>query len=393
MVVQCLKSSVFLLLFSLGMACFVVVDAGAAQYVVTPSVELQETYDDNVFLKEIDDFEHLISPGLVFDVRTERTELKAGGAWDISDYQRHSELDSVDQTYEFSASVNPSELWRLDFSGQYKDDYTFISALEESGIIADRSRRKRATLEPGVAIVLDPRNTLEFSYDFVKTQYDLERYPDYRVHGPNLTWIHGLMNERTSIICSAGATLVDFEETSGDLNVRQRTYRGLAGIDHRFSETLQLRLLAGASYTESKFPRAGLSVEEKDTGLIVDGALEWRLERLSLSGNVNRDITPSIYGENVTRDRVRAGLRYRFTEKLRSGLSVSYYHTETDGLVDREKRLTYSVRPSMIYRFTEDVDLRLGYAYTWTENEITDYSQERNRFFLELAVAWPKTFD
>jgi hypothetical protein len=379
------------MLLNLSLLSFGATDATAAEYVVTPSIHLQETYDDNVYFRNVDDFELLISPGLDLEARTEKGELKTSATWDISEYHRHNELDSVDQTYRLSAGLMPTDLYRLDFAGEYKDDYTFFSALEESGLLAERSRRKRATLQPGVVMALDPRNSLGVSYDFVKTQYHLERYSDYRVHGLNVTWAHDLMNERTSIICSVSGNQVDYDQTDGD--TKQQTLIGLVGVDHEFSEALQVTLQAGARYTESEFTSGVLTVDDDDTGFVVDGTLGWRLERFTLSANVNRDFRPSIYGENTTRDRVRASLGYRFTEQFRGSLSTAYYRNETDGVLDEEKRQTYSVRPLVRYRFTEHIDLQLGYSYTWTENEITDNSEERNRIFVNLSMTWPKTID
>jgi hypothetical protein len=378
--------------------------AWAAEYIFTPSLELRETYDDNVFLRDIDDFEHLIAPALTLDARTDRAHWQTSAAWDISEYQRHSELDTVDQAYQVSVDMAPRDVWQVSLTGQYVDDYTFRSALEESGIVAERSKRKSATVEPGVAVVLNPRNTLTWTYEFNKTQYRFEDYPDYRVHGLHMSWFHDLLNERSRVIGTVGASEVDFEADYGDTT--QRTYRALAGLDHRFSDTLHVQLTAGIRYTESEFPRTEVvfdppdqirfitkTVEENDSGFIVDGTLDWRLEKVGLSATVNRDVAPSIYGEIVTRDRVRAGLTYHWSEKLRWRLSSSYHLSETEGVIQEEEYETYMVRPSMVYQFNEAIDLQLGYSYTWTENRITDRSEDRNRIFAELRLAWPKQID
>ena len=375
----------FSLFFCLTLLAFM--DARAAEYTVTPSVSLRETYDDNIFFRDVDDFEHLISSGLGFGIRTETSEIQASGTWDISEYQRHNELDTVDQTYGLSAGLTPGPLWRFDFMGEFRDDYTFVSALEESGVLAESSRRKRVQLQPSATMVVDSRNRVELSYDFTKVQYRLESYPDYRVQGASLVWQHDLINERTTVLCSLGGNYVDFEASGGD--VKQQTYRVLAGIDHKFTETLQLTFMVGPRFTESEFPRGGATVDDDKTGAIVDATLDWRLERLHFSANANRDITQSIYGENMTRDRLRLGLMYQFTEKFRSNLSTAYYESETDGFIDDEKRQTCSVRPSVAYRLTKDLDLRVGYAYTWTENKLTDDSEEQNRVFAELSLRWP----
>jgi hypothetical protein len=244
-------------------------------------------------------------------------------------------------------------------------------------------------VEPGAAIIVTPRNTLEFSYQFNKTEYDLESYPDYVSHGPNLTWFHDLMNERTRIICVLGGNWVDFEEEENEGGVRQQTWRAMAGVDHQWTEALQVTLTAGAHYTKSRFQKT----EEDNRGFILDGTLNWRLEPITLSASVSRDVAPSIYGEIITLDRVSTVLGYRLSEKLRCILSTAYYHSETEGFVQEERWQTYSVRPSMMYSFTEDMNLQLGYAYTRTENEITNYSEDQNRFFVEFSAAWPITIE
>jgi hypothetical protein len=395
---------VFWILFHLSLGYLMMQPAMAAEYLVTPSVKVQETYDDNIYFRDIDDFEHRISPSLRVDARTETAECQATCAWDIWEYQDHDELDSVDQTYRLSASAAPSPLLQLSISGDYVYDYTFTSTLEESGLVAERSRRNSATVRPGAAIVLSPRDTLEFLYGFNKTEYDFEGYPDHVLHGLNLILFHALTNERTRIIWAVGADQADFEDDGGD--VKQRTYRALAGLDHQFTEKLEFRLTAGARYTESEFPRTESvfippdsvvittkTEEEEDSGYIVDGTLQWRAEKLGLSASVNRDVTPSIYGELITRNRVSAGLTYQWSEKLRWGLSAAYYLSETDGVVREQEWETYSLRPSVTYTFTPDINLQLGYGYTHSEDRDTHRSEDRNRAFVQLSMAWPKEID
>ena len=396
--------------FCLCLGCFIALPVRAAEYVITPSVKVRETYDDNVYFRNVDDFKHLISPALKLYGRTDRAWWQASCAWDISEYQHYDELDSVNQTYRLSATVLPSTLLQLNISGYYVDDYTFDSTLEESGLLADRSRRSSTTVQSGAAFMLDPRNTLEFSCEFNKTRNELESYSDYVVHSLNLRGFHNLTNERTRIIFVLSGNQVDFEGNKKyyfknfarkKADVRQRTYRILAGMDHQLTETLLISVKAGAHYTESEFPYGTqynfikiYDIEKKsDTGFILDGALTWHLELITLSASVNRDVTPSIYGENITRDTVSAGLRYRLSEKLRCSLSTAYYHSETEGFIQEQKYQTYSIRPALNYRFTEDINLELGYTYFRTKNEITDQSKDRNRFFVQLSTVWPSTID
>jgi hypothetical protein len=289
---------------------------------------------------------------------------------------------------------------RLELSGNYIRDYTFTETLEELGVVAERSVRTTASVQPSAIIELTPRNRIEAVYDFNKTQYRLDRYPDYRAHGLSLTWVHDQMNERTSIIFQLGGSQVDYAIVDEDL--RQQTLQGLIGINHRFTETFQVTLKGGVRHTDSRVPKTEFifvppyfvftdtkTVRERDTGFILYSQLGWRSEKTTVSAEVIRDFIPSIYGEDITRDRVRASLRYQFLEHFQCGFTASYHHSQTEGLIRTEERETYTARPMVSYRFSEHASLEVGYAYTTTKNEITDRSDERNHIFVQVSAGWP----
>lgn len=396
-----LLRSVFWFLYYLGLGCLIVIPAGAAEHVITSSVRVRETYDDNVFFRDVADFEHLIAPALKLNSRTERAALSATAAWNISEYERHSQLDTVDQSYQLSGGISLTSRTQLELSGNYIRDYTFTEALEELGVVTERSIRTTASVQPSATIELTPRNRIEAVYDFNKTQYRLDRYPDYRAQGLSLTWVYDQMNERTSTIFQLGGTQVDYATGDGDL--RQQTWQGLVGINHRFTETFQVMLQGGARHTESKFPKTEFifvppyfvttttrTVRERDTTFILHSHLAWHSERTTVSAQVTRDFVPSIYGEDITRDRVSASLKYRLREHLHCGFTATYHHSETEGLIRTEKRETYAGRSMVNYRFSEHASLELGYAYTRTKDEITGQSDERNHIFVQVSTEWPQ---
>jgi hypothetical protein len=379
------------MILCVGLVLFSAIGLWAAEYTVTPGLALQSTYDDNVFFKEAGDLELRISPALELDAQTERAQVKASASLDIWEYKRLNEFDNTEQFYDLSVGLSPSELWQTGFSGSYVDDYTFVSALETAGVLADPSRRKKVMAEPYVTHVFDSRNSFRGGYYFVKGQYDLDRYPDYRVHGGSLTWSHGLMNERTVFFCSAGISDVTYDQTGGDTT--QTTYRGVFGWEHPFTETLKGTVMIGPMYMDSEFFRGGSMASETNTAVYFDGSLEWQQERITLTAHVDQDIDYSIYGENILRSRIRGTVNYQWTESLRANLSTAFYRSETDSLTQDEKRQTYWVRPWVTYRITDSINFRAGYRYTWTENRVTDYSEERHRIGIQVSMDWPVLFD
>jgi hypothetical protein len=398
-----LHSSLFhtllLLLVFCSLSWTAAIQARGAEYVVTPSLSLRETYDDNVFLRGVDDFEHRISPEVTLGARSETAEAEADIALDISDYQENNELDSVDEYYRLSTSLLPTSTLRLGLYGSYIRDYTFRSALEE-GIVAERSRRKTATVQPSLNIAVTDRNTIDLLYGYNNTQYNFQDYPDYAYHYFNVGWYHALANERTTAILEVGGSRADF-----DLEIKDGTQQGLSGVvgfDHALTETLQVALKGGVRYTESKYPTEKCvtslgplcletkTVKDKDTDItyLFFGNLVWNLERLRMSAEASRDVVPSLYGEEISRDRISATVRYRITENLSCRLHGRYARSETEGRIRKQKSKTFFVRPSLGYRFGEHVGLMFAYDFTRSDNEITDRIRHRNRVYLELRVDW-----
>lgn len=377
-------SKVSWIMFYVGLGCLMVLPASAAEYIVTPSIIARETYDDNVYFYDVEDFEHLVSPALELTAMTEREKLQASFKGDISEYQSHDELDTVDQSYWISADIFTTATSQIGISGNYVRDYTFTSTLEELGVVAERSIRIATVIKPKAIIELDSRNSLKFFYKLNKTQYRLDTYPDYRNQDLDIIYIHKLKNEVTSLTLQLGGSQADY--TIGNENGRHKSCQFMAGIDHQISETFKLKLNAGERYIDSNFP----NVERvRDTAFIIDSGFLWRFERTTVSANIMRDFSPSIYGEEMTLDRINATLRYRVKQNLNGNITASYYRSETEGFYRKEKYDYYSVRLSVNYNFNEHVSMQSGYTYNGIKNKMTDRSEERNRIFLQISSAWP----
>jgi hypothetical protein len=394
-----LRVSIWVLLCQIALFA-IPTDGKGAQYYVEPSLGVRAEYNDNVLFRDVDDTEFRISPGLKVEAQTERTEIKAAAVLDVIEFLEYSELDHVDQKYDLSAAVTPTEVWQIGAFGTYIDDYTYRSALTESGLIADIAHRKAGFVEPFLSVNLSSRDTLRGEYTLSNVEFVDATYPDYQVHGGEIRWFHGLRNERSEIIFLVGGNLAEYDHTLGE--VKQQTYRGMGGVEHEFTETLKTTVLAGGGYVESEYPRLEITpslssrvttVKEDDTTFLIDATIRWEEERRTLYAGVSRDIDASIYGENIVRDRIRAGLEYKWTEDWAGNIKGSYYRSETKGIYQKEEWQTFSVVPQLRYHILENVHLSANYRYVWTENQITDLADDQNRVWIELSMAWPKTFD
>jgi len=383
---------VFLAFFEIGLLY-------GAEHRINASLGLRETYDDNVYLRDIDDLEHRFSPAVEFARTSELSSIAASAQLDIREYDDYDEFNTVEQVYGLSASAVPGPNYELSFNGSYRYDYTFNDVLEESGIIAERSRRKYTSLAPGVTFLVGPRDSMGLSYSFTMVDYDTDRYEDYDVNGLNLSWFHEFLNARTTFIGTVGALRAVYDREPED--TEQTTYRATAGFEHEISERADIGFTVGGRYTESEFSQTVVvfpfviitSETSYETGLLFDAFVRLRRERSSVVFKLNRDVANSIYGEDITRDQVTVNLDFETSDRTRIGMSAAYRRSETEGYIDDEERQAYWVRPRISYLFSEEVRLELGYNYTWTENRKTDDTDERNRVYLQLSMNWPGLFE
>ena len=379
------RLSCSIILIHLCLLYITVVQVTAAEYGAIASLRFRETYDDNVFFEGRDDFEHRITPSLALAAVTENSSLQAGASLDIIDYQRLNELDAVDQYYQVLAGLAPSPRLLLDVTGTYVRDHTFRSALEETGIIADRDKREQATVSPMATFRLASRDELQLFYGLNNTEFDDERTRDYLDHDLRLSWRHALKNERTSVVLVVGGSQTDYDDTIDNPGekLKQRTVGGVVGFDHELSEDSTLRLVAGPRYTTSEF--RGSERDDKQTvGFLGDAVLTWRSERTTVSMEANQGYLPSTVGENVNRTRVNLTVGYRLTERLGCSLSGYYRYSKSDDVEDKSEDQAFAVRPELNYQLPWRMNLRLGYSYTWTEDKVANETDTRNRVFLEL---------
>jgi len=375
----------FSILIHLCLLYITVVQGSAAEYGLTANLRFRETYNDNVFYKGIQDFEHRITPSLAFAAVTDRAEVQAAASLDMSFYQKNDEFNTVDQYYQLLADVLPSDRLQLAVTGTYVRDQTVYAELAQTGILTDRNTRKQATLAPAATYWFTARDRLQFIYGLNDTQFSDENIRDYLSNDLRISWIHDLKNERTNLVFLIGINQTNYSDTENtpDEKLTQRTVGAVAGFDHQLSETATFRLVAGPRYTNSDF-RGSDRDDEQNASLVGDAQFTWHSERTTLSMQVNQGYVPSTAGQNVNRTRVDLGLAYRLTERLGCSLSGHYRFSETDGEETTSKNQAFTVQPQMNYSLSQRMNLRLVYSYGWTENKITNNTEEQNRLILEF---------
>ena len=363
--------------------------SAATEYGTAASISLRETYDDNVFLRGDSDFIHEVTPSLALGAVSDRAEFQVAASYDVSRYQDHDELNTVDQFYQLLTSFAATPRLSFALVGTFVIDYTFRYALEVEGARANRNQRHVADARPSMRYELGPRDSIEIAYSPYMVEYhrsDSDRR-DYKGHDVNLGWIHDLKNERTTLGLLIGADQTDYDDNQDnpDEEIRDRTVRTSASVQHKFSETTTVEAGAGVRFTDSRV-HDGESSTDQTAGFVGNFVLTQRFERATVVARLNRSYSPSTFGEGATRDSARLNVHYRLIERLGCslGTAIRQIKTEREEQEDRESR-AFSVTPGVAYRLTESLRLELGYSFYRVDNQTTDETDSRNRVWLGLT--------
>ena len=383
-----MRLSVLPLLGFCAAVIFSVPQVMAQEWKVEPGISWQGIYDDNILFKDESDFVNSFRPGLQVNRRTDRSNVDLSGLLNIISHARYSEYDRVNQDYRLRAGYAVSPRMSVNVASRLARDYSFEEYWEEEGLITDKIRRYFYELSPGLRLALDEQSSLSFNVNYRSANYSRDLKSDYDALGGVLGWSRSIMGGRTVIFISTG-----FERTVYDLSrgeSEQRVYRMVGGASYRLSETLDLSFSAGPTWTESRYDL--LDIKEDNFSYSLDGALNWRLERTRLNFGLVRQESQSIYGENITRNRVRARMDHDLSPRWRARVSGAFTQSQTDGFVRKRKSESVNLDTSLSYVFRPNMDLGLGYNFRWSEDKVTSETEKSNRIYLLFSATFPRTW-
>ncbi|WP_045216504.1 outer membrane beta-barrel protein [Desulfonatronovibrio magnus] len=362
----------------------------AGDWTITPEISLTETYDDNLMFKDISDFEHRITPALRAQMKSERSRLDIGARADVIRLYEYDEFNRDNQNYFIGGEYDLTERLTLKMGGRFRVDYAFDTELEESGIVADKSRRTQFHVLPGVTCLIDEKNRINMDLWYTQRDNKAEDKADFWTTGGNVFWSRMLRDERTSILAGIGVEHVDFDYKASQ---GQHTVYSLStGFNWDLNQRISMSIKAGPSWTVSRFERQGERKSKDEPGFMLDSGLNWKImEKTALVVGYNHGQYQSIYAENNIRDRFHAGLSHRLTERLSMSLDGTYIHTRTQGLVRREKVHSWQAGLSASYNIRENVLFTMGYRYRENRDRILKTREDGNRVYVQLTFRFPKT--
>ena len=359
--------------------------AHAERWYVEPKARLYGFWEDNIRLSTVDRAD---SGGFILrgDVeagrKTQVSEISINSAAVARQYFQESDLNTTDFYFD-GLGVYRAERNAFQLRGRYVLDSTLTSEEETSGFVQTRNRRDTWLLAPRWTNQLTERASIyaQGSYQEVDYDDDAVRFTDYRYATLGAGAAYAL-SERTDLLGDLSYARYEAKDSSR----KSDTLGVKVGVAHSFSETLQLRLLAGARQSDTANRILGGDTEdESSNGGIFDLNLNKQFEVGSLNLAAYRDLKPSGSGDLLDTLGVRVRWDQRITARWRWSLAANAYrNAQPSGDTSGRDRDFFSIAPELAYIFDEEWSISGGYRFRYQKYEADPDSAEANAVFFTL---------
>ena len=399
----------------------------AAQWSAEPTISVRSGYNDNYRLTTADHdsvWEADVTPAVKFGVSKENQGLFGNADVSIRRFYGGSGANSssVLDREDYHFKVNSYQKTERNEFGANIDvtrDSTLDTELDETGQVLDNLATRLSTiLNPTWTRLLDEKTQLDLEYRFNRVRYsdivgqsNLVNY-DYNTVSASLL---RQFTPRTQATLSTS-----FSRYSPETNLNSDTYAIQAGLTRQHSETLSTSWLAGWRKTNSdtlvptgfcvgadpgsNFPKCtgGLPIQtgtdsdqENNTGAVYAASITKTLERGNLGASASRSAIPSGNGELLDTTRLTLTGEHRFTETLRSNLSISYYKQDTivnaSGTSEVKPRNFFRIRPKLTWQLQREWLLAGEYQYSSKDNANSSTATQ-NAIYLTITYRPTKMF-
>lgn len=409
--------ALFLLLLG---ALIAVPQAFSAEIKITPGILERATWNDNMFLKEFEDFELRTEPGLDFEYASEINQVSLGGK--LTDF-RYADKNQYDRTiYNLHAQAGRrlSERLKVNAGGGWQRDFSLDTYWDDPTTQKIMLRRDSRNASTGFSYELTEVDTVNISLSWADMEYvkRISGYSDYGMFSGGISWQHIMFDGSMAFVAQGNWQRADFDSpiSSGytlwlgiipwpaevKQDVIQNTYSGMAGIYWMPTDRFTVQVLGGIRYTDSEVQTKTISTVngiEKNTannyttGFNGSADITWKYDNGNIKASYNQEYLPSAYGELRRTSTVRIAGAHNYDRKLSLLYTLSYMNSKSDNVTNNAiSRDYWNFSAGPHYRFTEDFSATLRYAHTYFRNKISEEDLHANSVFLQLSFDFPKSF-
>lgn len=435
--------------WALSLAVLIPCASPAAEYTLEPTVDLQETYNDNIYMTSA---AHdsvtgtILSPRLDFAARMETWQLGVEARLRDSRYHGVEGLDTTGRTINLYSQYR-AERNALQLGGGRAKESTLTSALidADTGLVKTQVIRTNDNASASWTWSVTEKDQMKLDYQYADVVYDnvsVANLYDYSQRGPSITLSHSL-SQKTQFFLQAGNSKFSVPQLGTthlgqsalvldgglelsivpdprDVSMESSTNNVQAGINYAISETVTGNLSAGARKTSSdtlneactgtrppyvlEFDLGSVQLKRgtcdavatstttaTTRGSVYNASLTKKTETLQLTAGAARSINPSGAGTQVQNDTLNLSARWYKTERLAftlSGVNSKVRALEsTPAVVDRH---LYNIAPGVEWRIGRASTVKLSYGYTQLSYVGVADSISSQQVSLAYSYAWDK---
>jgi hypothetical protein len=392
------------------------------KYEITPGISVSETYDDNIYLtnlNQISDYYTVLTPSIILEILSEKTSLDLNYAPSFVWYAQQDQNNSVRHSASLAFGQALQQYLRFDLTDSYlkSDDpiediddpsgnrttrksyqrnifnasLNYVFGAENAlnvGYLQNRVENEEVTLDdstiqtPFVSFTywFNIKNGLEFNYAYQKANFSLDGVgiprDDYEGHTPGIRYIHRF-NPHTSGFIGINYTDRDFDGPTEDYQVNE----ALLGFEHIISPELSLSL--GGGY----FKQINEISPDQD-GYLYNVSLVDTFERGTLTiggtGGWDEDFLEATRRGFVKYYGANANIQYMLLQNLNGYAGGSYRHEKDQANLRRDIRRG---NIGLSWSFLRWFALTLDYVYADRDDEIEIQSYTDNRITLRLTTS------
>ncbi|MGH7314542.1 MAG: hypothetical protein ACREJV_15310 [Candidatus Rokuibacteriota bacterium] len=217
-----------------------------APLTLTPSITVEEEYNDNVLLNNDErrwDFITRFTPGIALEWESAVHRLAAAYSFSAELFARHPERSHAFERHDFFLDslyrVNPQ--WTLTLSDTFTYD-TDTNLIADEGISTGRDQAFGNILAGSASWLVEPQTTLRAGASWAVQRFDREDLFDSDVYRADLTAEHAFSRRFT------GSLGYEFGYFDIERQENTTTHTPRLGVVYRFTETLTLRLSGGPTF-------------------------------------------------------------------------------------------------------------------------------------------------
>ena len=362
----------------------------AAEIKLSPSCELKEEFNDNVFLtagNKKKDFITTITPGLALSRSSERLniDLLAGFSW--HDYARTAGVAATDYQYTGQLANKITQRDDLGLNVAYIRN-TRPDTLNTTTGLPTISGSDTYQYSGNVRRLLDETTSASLSYSFNQEDYDNQASQSRRVHSTGLVYSKALdeLMPRLKGTFNTNFSRSLYHDSNND------NYTISDGASRSINEQLSINLSAGGQYIHSTFVTPS-KVSNGSWGAIGSTTLNYTAEQgfgafsfahnfSAASGQVGAVQTTS-FGLTLGRN---------LSDKATAQCAAAYNINQADsgqyssqGVNDRVLNLT----ADFTYKISKYFDIGFQYAYYTVNYALDDMTVSQNRVMVRATAKYP----